>query len=201
MPTLRMEEQVQQPSVDEAMAPGKHGRDKRFRIENAFVNHKIPRIDNGRWVIPKDAFPSIRKGWYVKNNASFVLTVVYQVCCVCAAVERFLGNDGKANETHVIFSLSDKDRAKHAMFVRSEIFNGTGPNGFVAFANHALNQSIRDLTKDQWNGQDFKISEQVPRTKDDVMKLLFDKDGSCMNAIEERSTNWQWRKYSSLQAA
>ena len=62
MPTLRMEEQEQEPNADEALQDGKHGRDKRFRIENALVNHSVPSTDKGRWVLPKDAFLPLERG-------------------------------------------------------------------------------------------------------------------------------------------
>ena len=78
MPTRTMDDQPSMDrAVDETVQNGKHGRHKRYLLHNAMVNHPIPRLDDGRRVVPKDAMPSIRKSWYDRTNPPFCLTVKY----------------------------------------------------------------------------------------------------------------------------
>ena len=77
-------------TVDECALKGKHGRDKRYLIQNQMVYHPVPTIKDKMWVLPKDGLPSISKGWYDKENGAFNLTVRYRVCFVPTPVEIFL---------------------------------------------------------------------------------------------------------------
>ena len=74
MPTLTMDDE---PGMDEPMnktvQKEKHGRHKRYLLQNSFVNHPIPSLENERWIIPKDAMPSVNKKWYNKSNGSFCM--------------------------------------------------------------------------------------------------------------------------------
>ena len=161
---LRMEDEERY--VDAAVQPRKHGRDKRYLLENALVNHPLPTLHDGWWILPMDAMPSIKKSWYDRLNGAFGMTVRYRVCFVRSPVEVFLTPDtNQANPRHMIFLPSLENNAKHAGFIRNEIFNGTGHNGFVMHANQALNLSISDLTSDEADAQDFKVSNQIQEPK------------------------------------
>ena len=81
----------------------------------------------------------------------------------------------------------DENCEAYGKFIQNEIFKGTGNDGVVLYATQALNDSIHDLTERQPDADEFRISNQLPRTKDDVMMLLFDKNGPCMKAIEEKN--------------
>ena len=188
MPTRTMDDQPgMDGAVDETVQKGKHGRHKRYLLQNLMVNHPIPRLDDGRWVVPKDAMPSLRKGWYDKTNSAFCMTVRYRVCFVPTPVRVFLMQDSnQPNPRHVVFNPMENSEG-YAKFVQNKIFMGTGKDGFVTHASQALNESISDLTESQPDAEEFRISNQLPRTKDDVMKLLFDKNGPCMKAIQEKN--------------
>ena len=69
---------------------------------------------------------------------------------------------------------------------KKKIFGGIEDNGFVRFAQQALSESISDL-QERTDGDEFKLGEARPRTRDVVMQLLF-KDGSAgMKMIEEKN--------------
>ena len=174
-------------AMDETVQKGKHGQHKRYLLQNTLVNHPIPSLEDGRWILPNDAMSSISKGWYGNSNGVFVMIGRYRVCFVPTPVEVFLmQNSNQPNPKHVIFNNLENSKA-YSTFIQKDIFMGTGKNGLVMYASQALNESISDLRESQSNANEFRVSNQLPRTKDDVMKLLFDKNGPCIKAIEEKN--------------
>ena len=66
MPTLAKEDKpdIYKP-MDETVQKGNHSRHKRYLLQNSFVNHPVPSLEDRRWAIPKDAMSSVNKKWYV----------------------------------------------------------------------------------------------------------------------------------------
>ena len=96
-------------------------------------------------------------------------------------------NSNQPNPSHVLFNNMEENSEAHAKFIQNKIFMGTGKDGFVTYASQAMNESVSDLTERQSDADEFRISNQLQRTKDNVMKLLFDKNGPCVKAIEEKN--------------
>ena len=100
------------------------------------------------------------------------------MCFLSSPVETFLTQGTNSmNTRHPIFASNDDNTNAYSRFVQHEIFGGTGSNGFVVHANWELDKSISDLTRDNNEADEFSFGGRLPRTKDEVMKLLFDKDG------------------------
>ena len=151
MPTLTMEDEPSMDvPLDVTVQRGKHGRHKRYLLQNALVNHPVPSLEDGRCAIPKDAMPSVNKKWYNKLKGSFCMTVNYHVCSVRTPVKDFLLPDSnEPDRSHMLFSNLEENCEAYGNVIQNEVFMGTGTNGFVTYATQALNDSIRDLTESQ----------------------------------------------------
>ena len=164
-----------------------HGREKKWRMENILTRHPIPKLSDQRcWVLPKDAMPSTTKAWYKANCDAFCLTHKNSVCFVPDPAQFCEGLTFTVREGHGKFEDVMENYMAYQSFVQEKIFGGIEDNGFVRFAQQALNESISDL-QERTDGEEFKLGEARPRTRDDVMQLLF-KDGSAgMKMIEEKN--------------
>ena len=58
----------------------KHGRAAKYKMENVTIRHPSPTFNVTYWVLPMDAFPSIRKRWYEEGGPEFQATVMYRIC-------------------------------------------------------------------------------------------------------------------------
>ena len=129
---------------DEPPAP--HGRDKKYRMENILTEHPIPQMSTRhRWILPKDAMPSTRKGWYKASQEPFRLTHKYSVCFLSNPEQFCLANTSTPREGHTQFEYVEENYKEYQNFVQQNIFGGSGDNGFIAFAKSALDLSISDL--------------------------------------------------------
>ena len=167
----------------------RHGRLEQYKLENQYVHHPVPDFVDGYWVLPMDAFPSIRKGWYDKSKILFQLTAKNLVCFLKEHPNDYMLDhafqvnadhiDGSrtVNQEHPVFSGNMDNFAQYEQLIENHIFRGRGENGFVNHAMGAIDLSIRDFhdLPDQHNL--FAFHNNRPRTRDDVMRLLF-KDGS-----------------------
>ena len=166
-----------------------HGRQEKHKLENQKTNHPIPDFVDGYWVLPMDAFPSIRKVWYKSSVTPFQLTAKYLVCFLKDDPNDYmLDNQVRENADHIpgprtvnidhpVFSGNADNFTRYEKLIDMHIFRGRGENGFVNHAMGAIDLSICDLHKLADPDNMFAFHNNRPRTRDDVMKLLF-RDGS-----------------------
>ena len=131
--------------------------------------------------------PSTSKGWYKANCEALCLTHKYSVCFVPDPGQFCVFQTSSPRNGHPKFERNMENVKNYQNFVQEKIFGGIEDNGFVRFAQQALNESISDL-QDRSDGDEFKLGEAGgPRTRHDVMQLLF-KDGSPgMKMIAEKN--------------
>lgn len=172
-------------NLEESSVP--HGRDKKWRLENALTNHPIPQMSTQhRWILPKDAMPSTSKGWYKASKEPFRLTHKYSVCFMTHPEQFCVPNTSTPREGHTQFEQKTENFVAYQNFVQQKIFGGSGDNGFVSFAKNALDLSISDL-QERPDHNEFKWCYARPRSRDDVMQLLFKDNGPGMKLIEEQN--------------
>ena len=68
-----------------------------------------------------------------------------------------------SREGHTTFEHVTENYKNYKNFVQEKIFGGIEDNGFVRFAQHALNESISDL-QDRAASDKFKLREAQLRT-------------------------------------
>ena len=177
---------VQMTMVDEDV---RHGRLEKHKLENQKTHHPVPNFADGYWILPMDAFPTIKKVWYVQSKATFQLTAKYLVCFLKDDPSKYmLDNRVRENADHIpgprtvnkdhpVFWGNVDNFARYEKIIDTQIFRGRGENGFVTHAMGAIDLSIRDLHELPDTDNMFAFHKSRPRTRDDVMRLLF-KDGS-----------------------
>ena len=80
----------------------RHGRLEQYKLENQKTHHPVPDFVDGYWVLPMDAFPSIRKVWYMKEKILFQLTAKNLVCFLKdSPIEYMLDNTVRVNADHI----------------------------------------------------------------------------------------------------
>ena len=163
--------------------PARHGRDKKYRMDNIEIDHPTPTLNaGGRWILPKDAMPSLNKGWYDASCTPFQRTHKYGVCFISDPAQFCATNTLNPVKEHPRFKDYPENYKQHQDFVQQKIFGGTETNGFVHFAQQALDRSISDL-HDREDNVEFVWDGKQPRTREDVMELMFGEGGPGMTEI------------------
>lgn len=166
-----------------------HGRLEKHKLENQKTHHPVPNHVDGYWVLPMDAFPTVKKAWYTQSKATFQLTAKYLVCFLKDEPSKYMldtrvrenadhiPGPRTVNENHPVFWGNVDNFTRYEKIIDTHIFRGRGENGFVTHAMGAIDLSIRDLHELPDAENRFAFHNNRPRTRDDVMRLLF-KDGS-----------------------
>ena len=94
------------------------------------------------------------------------------------------------NCNHPVFSGNADNFIQYEKVINMNIFQGRGENGFVNHAMGAIDKSISDLHGLEDVGNMFAFHNNRPRTRDDVMKLLFKEGSQGMIAMQEKKV---WR--------
>ena len=91
-----------------------------------------------------------------------------------------------ANCNHPVFSGNADNFTRYEKVIDMNIFQGRGGNGFVNHAMGAIDKSTSDLHDLEDAGNMFAFHNNRPRTRDDVMKLLFKEGSQGMIAMQEK---------------
>ena len=185
----------------------RHGRLEKHKLENQKTIHPIPDVVDGFWILPMDAFPSIRKIWYKRTITPFQLTAKYLVCFLKGNPQEYLVDNGvrtnadhipgprSVNRDHPVFSGNADNFTRYEKVIDMNIFQGRGENGFVNHAMGAIDKSISDLHGLEDVGNMFAFHNNRPRTRDDVMKLLFKEGSQGMIAMQKKGMARLWLRY------
>ena len=88
---------------------------------------------------------STAKGRYKASCEAFRLTHKYSVCFVPDPGQFCVGQTFIPREDHTTFEHVTEKYKNYQNFVQEKIFGGIEDNGFVRFAQHAVNESISEL--------------------------------------------------------
>ena len=111
-----------------------HDRGEKYKLENQMTMHPNPDFVDGYWVLPMDAFPSIKRTLYLMRIPPFQLTAKYLVCFLKSDPNEFLQDEGDrvncdhipgrrcVNPKHPVFSGNDVNFVAYKRIIHSVVF-------------------------------------------------------------------------------